>query len=177
LRRREYNLRLLLGHDKATTSDLTSLCNILALGRVDELRRRLAVYYGLDLSALPQAVVKASPLALDEDIQQRQWGYLRDLGNEWAEMTAAGKQFRLCGAAGMFVLRVWMDPRHADSARCSQRPQVPVHCLSVFSRTLRHCCSASANRMSIPVSHSPWRLNLGPQPLPLTPATRPYVRG
>jgi hypothetical protein len=74
-------------------------------GRVDELRRRLAMYDGLDLSTLPRAIVKASPLALDEDIQQQQWGYLQDLGNEWAEMTAAGQQFRLCGAlAGMFIL-------------------------------------------------------------------------
>jgi hypothetical protein len=61
---------------------------LLNTGRVNELRRCLAMYYGLDLSAFPQAVVKASPLALDEDMQQ--WEYLWDLGNEWVEMIAAG---------------------------------------------------------------------------------------
>ena len=66
--------------------------NVLSkMGRVNELRQCLAMYYGLDLSALPWAVVKASPLALNEDIQQWQWEYLWDLGNEWAEMTAARK--------------------------------------------------------------------------------------
>jgi hypothetical protein len=72
-------------------------------GKVDELRHRLAAYYRLDLSVLPRVVAKAGPLTLDEDIQQRQWNYLRTLGDEWAMTTAAGRQFLLCEPSGEFL--------------------------------------------------------------------------
>ncbi|KAF8837493.1 hypothetical protein BDN67DRAFT_1004905 [Paxillus ammoniavirescens] len=67
------------------------------VGRVNDLRRKLAAHYGLDLSMpivsnVPAAVGPASTL----DIQNRQWDYLRDLGNEWVECATMGKPFLLC---------------------------------------------------------------------------------
>ncbi|KIK76864.1 hypothetical protein PAXRUDRAFT_17889 [Paxillus rubicundulus Ve08.2h10] len=70
---------------------------LMKMGRVDDLRRKLAAHYGLDLSTpvvsnVPAAVGPASTL----DIQNRQWDYLCDLGNECNECATTGKPFLLC---------------------------------------------------------------------------------
>jgi hypothetical protein len=67
------------------------------VGRVDDLRHKLAAHYGLDLSTpvvsnVPAAIGPASTL----DIQNRQWDYLCDLGNEWDECATTGRPFLLC---------------------------------------------------------------------------------
>jgi hypothetical protein len=62
-------------------------------GKVDELRQKLAVYYGLDLSSLPSDPVQAGPPSCDVEIQKRQWKHLRELGEEWKR---APESFQLC---------------------------------------------------------------------------------
>ena len=55
-------------------------------GKVDELRQKLAVYYGLDLSSLPS----------DPVIQKRQWEHLREPREAWKHVPNC---FRLCESA------------------------------------------------------------------------------
>lgn len=66
-------------------------------GRVDELRQKLAVHYGLDLSSLPSNPVQAGPPSCDVEIQKRQWGHLRELGEAWKR---APDSFQLCERQG-----------------------------------------------------------------------------
>jgi len=80
-------------------------------GKVDVLRQRLALHYSLDLTSLSESVPVHGPLPLDEHIQLRQWDHLRQLGDEWAEETAAGKEFLLCPPSGEFVSRL-LHNRH-----------------------------------------------------------------
>ncbi|KIJ11627.1 hypothetical protein PAXINDRAFT_157260 [Paxillus involutus ATCC 200175] len=67
------------------------------VGRVDDLRCKLAAHYGLDLSMpvilnVPTAIGPASTL----NIQNHQWDYLCDLGNEWDKCATIGRPFLLC---------------------------------------------------------------------------------
>jgi len=63
-------------------------------GRVQELRERLAVYYGLDLSApLPSNAPPAGPSTREMDIHKRQWAHLRNLGAQWE---SSPETFALC---------------------------------------------------------------------------------
>ena len=71
-------------------------------GKVDVLRHKLALHYGLDLTSLSESVPHG-PIPLDEHIQLQQWDHLRQLGDQWAEETAAGKEFLLCPPSGEFV--------------------------------------------------------------------------
>ena len=68
------------------------------VGRVDELRQKLASHYDLDLSTPPSALAPAGPATRDVDIQKRQWSHLRQLGEAWKE---APDSFRLCEGQGM----------------------------------------------------------------------------
>jgi hypothetical protein len=66
-------------------------------GKVDELRQKLAAYYGLDLSSPPSDPVQAGPPSCDAEIQKRQWNHLRELGEEWKR---APNSFQLCERQG-----------------------------------------------------------------------------
>ena len=79
---------------------------LIKTGNVDVLRQRLASYYGLDLSALPETAAKVGPLPLDEHIQQRQWDHLRNLGDKWANAAASGQPFLL----GKTALSIGISP-------------------------------------------------------------------
>jgi len=71
-------------------------------GRVDEIRRKLADYYSLDLSSLSSSVpVQAGPPTRDMEIQNRQWEHLRELGEEWK---LAPDSFWLCGRQGAYAV-------------------------------------------------------------------------
>jgi hypothetical protein len=68
-------------------------------GKVGELRKRLADFYGLELcAAAPKpdtaAAVKKAPL--DVEIQRMQWAHIRDLGKEWEKSVSSGVPFQLC---------------------------------------------------------------------------------
>ncbi|KIJ26519.1 hypothetical protein M422DRAFT_272395 [Sphaerobolus stellatus SS14] len=66
-------------------------------GMVQELRLRLANYYGKDLSA-PSGPPPIAPLKesiVDVEIGKAQWAWTRQLGQEWIETEAAGKVFKL----------------------------------------------------------------------------------
>jgi hypothetical protein len=66
-------------------------------GKVEELKSRLVDYYQLDRSRSKQlSVPVAGPPSLDQDIQNRQWAHLRDLGAEWERTSRAGGTFTLC---------------------------------------------------------------------------------
>ncbi|KAJ7020084.1 hypothetical protein C8F04DRAFT_1242222 [Mycena alexandri] len=64
-------------------------------GKVAELRRKLAVYHNIDLSATPTLSEAVGALTIDESIQKRQWAHLRALGEEWRQERAAGRPFLL----------------------------------------------------------------------------------
>jgi hypothetical protein len=73
------------------------------LGRVEDLKARLATYYGLDRSC----PAMAGPLPLDKHIQKKQWDHLRDLGDEWARTASTGHEFKLCvSSKGTFQLLI-----------------------------------------------------------------------
>lgn len=69
-------------------------------GRLSELREWLAAYYGIDLSPSSSLSLAASsndattPPTVDEKITQRQWGFLRELSDEWERV--GDENFRLC---------------------------------------------------------------------------------
>jgi len=65
-------------------------------GKVEDLRARLAVHYGLDRAAPTKSVMPTGPVPLDKTIQARQWAHLRDLGHEWAQTAGHGHEFKLC---------------------------------------------------------------------------------
>jgi hypothetical protein len=73
-------------------------------GRVDKLCRKLADYYGLDLSSLPSDAVQAGPPSRDVEIQKRQWGHLRELGEAWKQ---APDSFQLCERQGACFPTLW----------------------------------------------------------------------
>jgi hypothetical protein len=65
-------------------------------GRVNDLRKRLATHYGIDLDATDAPVAPiTAPLTVDEDIKARQFAWVRDLGAEWEMTSSVGKEFRL----------------------------------------------------------------------------------
>jgi hypothetical protein len=81
--------------------------NILASrGKVDDLRTRLAGFYGLDLcSVQDQDIEKAPPDTVNIEIQKKQWAHLRDLGQEWDRSVSSGEPFLLCERkSGEFLL-------------------------------------------------------------------------
>jgi hypothetical protein len=63
-------------------------------GRVDELRKKLAKHYSIDLSAMPlqSDTTFEGPKMLDTTIIKKQWTWLRELGEEWL---SAGTAFQL----------------------------------------------------------------------------------
>ncbi|KAJ6475874.1 hypothetical protein DFH09DRAFT_952599 [Mycena vulgaris] len=63
-------------------------------GTVDQLRRSLATYYGLDLTIIPRLDAITAP-TIDESIRDRQWADLEALGVEWRETVMAGGTFKL----------------------------------------------------------------------------------
>ncbi|KAG1722935.1 uncharacterized protein EDB91DRAFT_1209957 [Suillus paluster] len=65
-------------------------------GRVDEQRKRLTDYYGLNLSAEDSFVAAVALKTHEDHIKQRQFSWLQELGEEWASMAACGKEFFLC---------------------------------------------------------------------------------
>lgn len=65
-------------------------------GRVDELRHRLATFYGLDLLAVKSEDVEAPGTSIDEEIQQRQWAHMRSLAQEWERKAGMSVPFILC---------------------------------------------------------------------------------
>ena len=85
-------------------------------GHVDDKQKRLAEYYDINLSA-GTAVVAASvqPKMDKEHIKERQFSWLRELGEEWSRTTSAGREFALCdGSSGMPVAVV--SSLHTDGA-------------------------------------------------------------
>ncbi|KAF9238397.1 hypothetical protein BU15DRAFT_47812 [Melanogaster broomeanus] len=70
-------------------------------GRVDELKAKLAAYYGLHLSTpvVPLAPIAVGPVSLTVNIQTCQWEYLRKLGDEWEDSVVSGRPFLLCGSS------------------------------------------------------------------------------
>jgi hypothetical protein len=114
-------------------------------GRVDDKRKRLAEYYNINLSA-GAAVVAASvrPKTDEEHIKERQFSWLRELGEEWSRTTSAGREFALCdGSSGMSVAVVSslplmvLTPVHSPCYRALQcepsargrQPAQQAHCV------------------------------------------------
>ncbi|KAJ7291742.1 hypothetical protein C8J57DRAFT_1588329 [Mycena rebaudengoi] len=67
---------------------------LIKTGTVDVRRQRLADYFGIDLSAVPDTPT-VGPITRDIAINQMQWAHLRTLGDEWAAKDSAGAVFRL----------------------------------------------------------------------------------
>ncbi|KAG1858357.1 hypothetical protein DFJ58DRAFT_781829 [Suillus subalutaceus] len=66
-------------------------------GRVNDQRQRLAKHYGLDLvDGAGTSPVSVAPKTREEDIKERQFNWLRELGDEWSRTAAEGKEFVLC---------------------------------------------------------------------------------
>jgi hypothetical protein len=68
-------------------------------GKVSELQKRLADFYGLDLCSAsePETAIQEALLdPIDREIQRKQWAHLQDLGQEWALSVESGKKFELC---------------------------------------------------------------------------------
>jgi len=124
-------------------NDIAGRCVLIKTGKVDVLRQRLASYYGLDLSALPETAAEVGPLPLDEHIQRRQWDHLRDLGDKWANAAASGEPFLLgktapsTGMSSLFTLFTYF-----------LASELIVACLSCRSRTrLCTCPLAKGHRV------------------------------
>ncbi|KAG1783659.1 hypothetical protein EV702DRAFT_1190679 [Suillus placidus] len=62
---------------------------------VDEQRKRLADYYGLDLSAEDSFVAAVALKTHEDHIKQHQFSWLQELREEWSSMAAHGKEFFL----------------------------------------------------------------------------------
>ncbi|KAJ7276738.1 hypothetical protein C8J57DRAFT_1583977 [Mycena rebaudengoi] len=67
---------------------------LIKTGTVDVRRQRLADYFGINLSAVPDTPT-VGPITRDIAINQMQWAHLRTLGDEWAAKDSAGAVFRL----------------------------------------------------------------------------------
>ncbi|KAF7311909.1 hypothetical protein MIND_00202300 [Mycena indigotica] len=76
-------------------------------GKVEDLRQRLATYYGLDLTVTSQTATThtPAPLTLDQHIIARQWEGLAEMGQEWLNTTAEGREFRLVRDVGALALQ------------------------------------------------------------------------
>lgn len=73
-------------------------------GRVDELRQRLAQYYGINLSPSAEdstTVVKSSDttsqpvFTIDKEIRMKQWAAVRELGEQWRTRISKNEPFYL----------------------------------------------------------------------------------
>ncbi|KAH7904815.1 hypothetical protein BJ138DRAFT_1018596 [Hygrophoropsis aurantiaca] len=67
-------------------------------GKIDDLRIKLATYYGLNLFGHPSSAAVlpvAGPPTHDQNIQERQWEWARELGKEWEDTVAARRPFSL----------------------------------------------------------------------------------
>jgi len=72
-------------------------------GCVEDLWKRLAEYYGLDLLAAADAAASASAALKthEEDIKECQFSWLHELGEEWSSAAADRNEFLLCeGSSG-----------------------------------------------------------------------------
>ncbi|KAG2114385.1 hypothetical protein DEU56DRAFT_748984 [Suillus clintonianus] len=70
-------------------------------GHIDEQRKRLTNYYGLDLLAEDPVVAAVVPKTHEDHIKQRQFSWLQELGEEWSSAAACGKEFFLSdGSSG-----------------------------------------------------------------------------
>jgi hypothetical protein len=81
--------------DKSARKPLTKM------GKVDELKRKLAAYYNIDLAVIPAVPDIVGPLPVDEDIQKRQWSHLRELGQVWRQTVVSGGSFLLKASNGV----------------------------------------------------------------------------
>jgi hypothetical protein len=72
-------------------------------GNANDLRRKIAEYFGLDLSATTVVESTAAKKGADSEsdtlrqtIQKRQWAHLRALGSEWKDCAEKKVPFALC---------------------------------------------------------------------------------
>jgi hypothetical protein len=73
------------------------------VGKKPELQRKVADYYGLDLSVnTVSSPPRKGPPSLNRAIQRKQWAHLRELGAEWKRSLDCDEPFLLCaGQEGM----------------------------------------------------------------------------
>jgi hypothetical protein len=64
-------------------------------GTVEERRRKIARFLGIDLAQTSSDVPITGPLTVDRTIGRQQWAWARTLAQEWAEAEAAGVSFKL----------------------------------------------------------------------------------
>jgi hypothetical protein len=74
-------------------------------GLVEDKWRRLADYYGLNLSPSAMASTSVAPKTQEDHIKDRQFSWLRELGEEWGSAAADGNEFVLCEeSSGEFIM-------------------------------------------------------------------------
>jgi hypothetical protein len=67
------------------------------VGKKPELQRKVADYYGLDLSVnTVSSPPRKGPPSLNRAIQRKQWAHLRELGAEWKRSLDCDEPFLLC---------------------------------------------------------------------------------
>jgi hypothetical protein len=81
------------------------------VGTVQDLRTKLAEYYALDLACPPKK--PAGPITRGQEVQKRQFAYLRELWKEWVECVASDRPFLLCDASAGESLSVSRDREKA----------------------------------------------------------------
>jgi hypothetical protein len=89
-------------------------------GNKPELQRKIADYYGLDLSVnAVSSPPRKGPPSLNRAIQRKQWAHLRELGAEWKRSLDHNEPFLLCaGQEGMCALPLF-SPRSREAQSAS----------------------------------------------------------
>jgi hypothetical protein len=89
-------------------------------GTVQDLCKKIAAHYSLDLTATPKTEVIVGLSSMDLQLHLKQWVYLRSLGEEWEAAAAAGLLFKLLPGEFPSVSRCDVMCMHSDP--CLARP-------------------------------------------------------